>query len=62
MKTANQQRPASERAQPIRLRTWDEYSAYLAEHLKPVRRGPKGQPIYDAKEVAALNIILPDSK
>ncbi len=62
MKTVDQQRTASECAQPIRLRTWDEYSAYLAKHLKPVRRGPKGQPIYDAKEVSALNIIPPDSK
>ena len=52
---------SSERVQPIRLRNWDEYNAYLAKQLKPVSRGPKGQPIYSIEQVAALNIIPPDA-
>jgi len=53
MKTAD----ASNRVPPAQLKTWQEYSAYLAKHLKPVRFGPKEQPIYDAEQIATLNII-----
>ena len=45
---------------PVRMKTWSELSAYLAKHLKPVRRGPKGQPIYSHEEMESLNIIWPD--
>ena len=43
-----------------RLKTWDEVEEYMAKHLKPVGHGPKGQPIYDYKEAAKLNIHYPD--
>jgi hypothetical protein len=45
---------------PVRLKSWSELEEDLAKHLKPVRRGPKGQPIYAQKDLEALNIILPD--
>ncbi len=47
-------------APPVRLKTWSELREYLAKHLKPVRRGPKGQPIYAQKDLESLNIIWPD--
>jgi hypothetical protein len=46
----------------VKLKTWDEFSAYLKEHLKPIRFGPKGQPIYNYDDVIALDIIWPDDK
>jgi hypothetical protein len=47
---------------PVRLKTWSELREYLAKHLKLVRRGPKGQPIYAQKDLESLNIILPDEE
>jgi hypothetical protein len=44
------------------LKTWSELREYLSAHLKPVRRGPKGQPIYAQKDLESLNIILPDEE
>ena len=44
----------------VKLHTWDEVEAYKAKHLKLVAYGPKGQPIYNGDEVAALNIQFPD--
>ena len=43
---------------PIVVKNWDDMAAYLAKKLKPVAKGPKGQPIYDDREVRALNIRL----
>ena len=43
---------------PLLLKTEEEVSAYLAEHLTPVRRGPKGQPIYAQKDIEKLNVRL----
>jgi len=45
---------------PVVLKDWDEVSKYLAKKLKPVARGPQGQPIYDDEAVKALNIQLAD--
>ncbi len=47
---------------PVHLKTWDEVDAYYKKHLKPIRLGPKGQPIYRHEDVMALNVILPDHK
>lgn len=44
----------------VALKTWDAVARYKAKHLKPVGRGPKGQPIYAYDEVAALDIQYPD--
>ncbi|HLX62071.1 MAG TPA: hypothetical protein VKX17_12385 [Planctomycetota bacterium] len=43
---------------PLLLKTEEEVAAYLAEHLTPVRRGPKGQPIYAQKDIEKLNVRL----
>jgi hypothetical protein len=43
---------------PLLLKTEEEVAAYLAAHLKPVRRGPKGQPIYSQKDIEKLNVRL----
>ena len=43
---------------PVRLKTGAEVREYLAAHLKPVRRGPKGQPIYAQKDIEKLNVII----
>ena len=43
---------------PLLLKTEEEVSAFLAEHLTPVRRGPKGQPIYAQKDIEKLNVRL----
>ena len=45
---------------PLRLKTLDEASAYLAKHLTPVGHNPRGYPIYAKKDIDALNIILPE--
>ena len=45
---------------PVRLKTDEEVRAYLAAHLKPVRYGPKGQPIYAHADLANLNVLFPD--
>ncbi len=42
----------------VRLNTSAEVRAYLAEHLTPVRFGPKGQPIYAQKDIEKLNVII----
>jgi len=47
---------------PVRLKDWDEVARYKASHLKPVGRGPKGQPIYAYADVKALNIQYPDEQ
>ena len=46
--------------EPLRLKTHEEVEEYLARHLRPVRFGPKGQPIYALKDMEALNVIFPD--
>jgi len=43
---------------PLLLRTEKEVQEYLAAHLTPVRRGPKGQPIYSQKDIEKLNVRL----
>ncbi len=43
---------------PVYLRTREEVRTYLAAHLKPVRFGPKGQPIYSHEDIEKLNVIL----
>lgn len=45
---------------PLRLKTRGQAVKYLRNHLKPVKQGPKGQPIYDLKEVQSLNVIFPE--
>ena len=47
---------------PIKLKTWNEYREYLAQHLTPSSYGPKGQPIYRAEEIAKLDIQYPDDQ
>ena len=47
-------------ADTIRLRTRAEVRDYLAKHLTPVRRGPKGQPIYAQKDLESLNVLFPE--
>ena len=47
-------------APPVRLRTRTEVRDYLAKHLTPVRRGPKGQPIYAQKDLESLNVLFPE--
>ena len=47
---------------PVKLKDWDAVARYKAEHLKPVGRGPKGQPIYAYDDVKALNIQYPDEQ
>jgi uncharacterized OB-fold protein len=46
--------------EPVRLKTREEVSTYLAKHLKPVRFGPKGQPIYALKDIENLNVLFPE--
>lgn len=47
---------------PVLLKTPAEVREYLAKHLKPVRYGPKGQPIYSHEERMKLNAIFyPDA-
>jgi len=47
---------------PLLLKTGKEVREYLAAHLTPVRRGPKGQPIYAQKDIEKLNVIFyPDA-
>jgi len=53
-------RKAPLKAERLRLKTWSEAQAYFKEHLTPVRYGPKGQPLYDLKEIEALNVELPE--
>ena len=48
-------------SKPVVVKSWDAMAAYLAKKLKPVARGPKGQPIYDDEEVKALNIKLAET-
>ena len=43
---------------PVVCKTWAEADAIIRKYLKPVRFGPKGQPIYDHAEVTKL-VILP---
>ena len=47
-------------APPVRLKTRAEVREYLAKHLTPVRRGPKGQPIYAQKDLESLNVLFPE--
>jgi len=44
----------------IKMKTWEEMDAYIKARLKPMRFGPKGQPIYNYDELIALDIIWPD--
>ena len=46
----------------VKLKTWAEYRQYLATHLTPSSYGPKGQPIYNAEDVAKLDIQYPDEQ
>jgi len=43
---------------PVVCKSWDEAARILERYLKPVRYGPKGQPIYSHKEASKL-VILP---
>ena len=47
---------------PLRLKNTEEVREFLAKHLTPVRWGPKGQPIYAHKDLAALNVIFPEDE
>jgi len=57
-KRPNSSRRKPAKAPPLLLKTEEEVAAYLSEHLTPVRRGPKGQPIYAQKDIAKLNVRL----
>jgi hypothetical protein len=46
----------------LKLNTWDEFDTYLKKHLKPIKFGPKGQPIYSYDDMLKLDIIWPDEK
>jgi len=46
---------------PIVCKTWKEVEAAKKKYLKPVRFGPKNQPIYDHDEVAKL-IVAPTER
>ncbi len=47
---------------PIRCKTWKEVEEIKRKYLKPVKYGPKGQPIYDHTEVMKYVIFPADSK
>ena len=51
---------AADDSPPVRLKTRAEVRAYLAAHVKPVRYGPKGQPIYALADIAKLNVLFRD--
>jgi hypothetical protein len=46
---------------PVVCKSWDEVDTIVRKYLKPVRFGPKGQPIYDHAEVTKL-VIFPQDK
>lgn len=43
---------------PVACKTWQEVEEVKRQYLKPVRFGPKGQPIYDYEEVSRY-VIFP---
>ena len=43
---------------PVACKTWAEVDEIKRKYLKPIRFGPKGQPIYDHDEVAR-HVIFP---
>ena len=45
---------------PVACKTWNEVDEIVRKYLKPVRFGPKGQPIYEYAEVTKLVIFPPD--
>ena len=49
---------AADDGPPLLLKTEKEVRDYLAAHLTPVRRGPKGQPVYAQKDIEKLNVRL----
>ena len=53
-------KPANAQEKPIRLKTREEATEYLARHLTPVGHSPRGFPIYAKKDIDALNIVLPE--
>lgn len=58
--TKNRRKPKNREEKPLRFKTLDEASAYLAKHLTPVGHNPRGYPVYAKKDIDALNIILPE--
>lgn len=46
---------------PVKCKTWKEVHDIQEKYLKPVRYGPKGQPIYNWNELAKL-VIFPDAE
>ena len=42
----------------LNLKTDEDVKAYLEAHLKPVRYGPKGQPIYAHEDLVKLNVLF----
>lgn len=47
---------------PVKLRTRQEASDYLAKHVKPVGHSPNGRPIYNYDDLKRLDIQYPDQK
>ena len=45
---------------PVACKTWQEVEEIQRKYLKPVRFGPKGQPIYDHAEVVRYVIFPKD--
>ena len=59
-------RPSSSgsRRAPLVLKSWDEVSAFLAKHLQPVGKSPRGFPVYNHQEEIELKkrlkVMYPD--
>jgi hypothetical protein len=60
-KTRTAKRASEPRKFPIACKTWQEAEEIKRRYLKPVRFGPKGQPIYDHDEVARY-VVFPAEK
>jgi hypothetical protein len=58
--TVSRRKPKTREEKPLRLKTRDDATKYLAKHLTPVGYNPRGYPIYAKKDIDALNIILPE--
>ncbi|HEY3322772.1 MAG TPA: hypothetical protein VGP72_20120 [Planctomycetota bacterium] len=60
-KTSAARRSPKHRRFPVRCKTWAQVEEIQRQYLKPVRYGPKGQPIYDFEEVARYVIFPQDT-
>ena len=58
--TALASAPDLQRKFPVVCKTWREVEEIKRQYLKPLRYGPKGQPIYDHAAVARYVIFPKD--